>query len=85
MVPAQSIAMGDGDGGSAASDARYNIAGLPSNWLQTTGSPARRHTLRGVEGANYAFTDGHVKFYAPKSISTASAAKAGHNPTFSIK
>jgi len=79
------ISTGDGDGGSAASDARYNIAALPSSWLNTKGSPARRHVRSSVEGANYGFLDGHVKWYQPASISTASLAKAGANPTFATK
>lgn len=79
--PSQSIAVGDGDGGSASSNARYSISSLPPGWAKTPRSPARRH----LGGANYAFLDGHVKFYLPKSISGASLAKAGGNPTFSIK
>lgn len=83
--PTQSISMGDGDGGSALSTARYNIAALPQNWIDTRRSPARRHVRSGVEGANYAFLDGHVKWYTPDKISVAASANAAGNPTFSIK
>lgn len=79
--PAQSISLGDGDGGSPASTARYNIASLPPSWKQTPRSPARRH----LNGANYGFVDGHVKWYLPEKISSARLAKAGANPTFAIK
>ena len=80
VSPAQSLSMGDGDGGSPASTARYNIASLPSGWKTTPRSPARRH----LNGANYAFLDGHVKAFPPEQISSASVAKTG-NPTFAIK
>ena len=79
--PAQSLSLGDGDGGSSASTARYNIASLPLSWKQTPRSPARRH----LNGANYGFVDGHVKWYLPEKVSSASLAKAGSNPTFAIK
>lgn len=81
----QTIALGDGDGGSAASTARYNIRALPSSWKQTKRSPARRHVRSGVEGANYAFVDGHVKWYPHTDISNVELAEAQGNPTFSIE
>lgn len=79
--PAQTILMGDGDGGSANSTARYSIVGLPPGWKTTPRSPARRH----LGAANYAFADGHVKVYAATSISTQNLAKAGGNPTFATR
>ena len=80
-APAQTLTMGDGDGGSAASTARYSITALAPLWKETPRSPARRH----LEGANYAFLDGHVKWIVPARISTASLAKAGDSPTFATK
>ena len=81
----QTISMGDGDGGSAASNARYNIRALPQSWKQTPRSPARRHVRSGVEGANYAFMDGHVKWYQHTDISNAELFEAEGKPTFSIE
>lgn len=81
----QTIALGDGDGGSAASTARYNIRALPTSWKQTPRSPARRHVRSKVEGANYAFVDGHVKWYPHTDISNAELAEVEGKPTFSIE
>ena len=60
------LLLGDGDGGYLNSNARYAINSLPRSWLSTAGSPARRH----LDGANYAFADGHVKWVQPQRIMT---------------
>lgn len=54
--------MGDGD--AAQGDARYAISALPQSWRDDQNSPAYRH----LEGANYAFADGHVKWLKPDSV-----------------
>lgn len=81
-APSQTILMGDGDGGSANSTARYNIPALPASWRTTPGSPARRH----LDMGNYAFADGHVKALFPRSVTMAPLAqmsKYGADSTFS--
>ncbi len=65
--PATTIWLGDGNDGADLTDARYNRNSLPLSWLQNSGSPAQRH----LGGANYAFADGHVKFYRPANIKNA--------------
>jgi prepilin-type processing-associated H-X9-DG protein len=67
--PVLTLMFGDGDGGYIASNARYAIDRLPKSWIitygsPTYGSPARRH----LNSANYAFADGHVRWYHPKLI-----------------
>ncbi len=69
--PARILLSGDGDGGSPASTARYNIPALPYSWRTTPGSPARRH----VNQANYCFADGHVKRLAPSEVTMAPLAQ----------
>ncbi len=64
MEPVTTIWLGDGNDGADLTDGRYNRNSLPLSWLQNSGSPARRH----VDGANYAFADGHVKWYKPEHI-----------------
>jgi prepilin-type processing-associated H-X9-DG protein len=86
--PPFTITMGDGDGRSKASDARYSIAALPKSWTETKGSPARRHEEGGAEGANYCYADGHVKFLTPKAVGTLPVMKAresGLAATFCVK
>jgi prepilin-type processing-associated H-X9-DG protein len=73
---ASTLTLGDGDGGSRASTARYAINNLPKIWLKLPGSPARRHINRG----NYAFADGHIKWLSPEVITT--APPQGKNYTF---
>ncbi len=72
--PALLITMGDGDGGSTNSTARYNLNALPQSWISTANSPARRHH----DTANYAFADGHVKRLKPSEVGIKTA-------TFSLK
>lgn len=63
-TPTSLIMLGDGDGGSVYSTARYNLNKLPKSWIAKTGSPARRHQEKGA----YAFFDGHVKKLAPSQV-----------------
>jgi prepilin-type processing-associated H-X9-DG protein len=70
-VTPRTLLMGDGDGNSPQSNARYNLNTLPKTWKTTIGSPATRH----LKGANYSFADGHVKWYLPTQIHTASPLK----------
>ena len=53
-----------------------NLSQLPATWLQDSSSPAHRH----LDGANYAFADGHVKWYKPEKITLDKPDK--NNPTF---
>ena len=47
----------------------------------------RTAATRHLEGANYAFADGHVKFYKPASLYGGATpfAISGNNPTFRAK
>ena len=92
LVSAANVIMtGDGHGESATISASADYAlhrDYPTgsgpfqyddyNWVSTE-SFARRH----LEGANYAFADGHVKWLKPDQIST-TAAPNGSNFTFVI-
>lgn len=77
---AQTIMLGDGDGGYATSSARYSINTLPKIWDKTANSPVKRH----LGGANYAFADGHVKWLRPHQI-TSSAGSDSKNEVYSFK
>jgi hypothetical protein len=73
-APEKLLILGDGDGGSPLSNARYNLNKLPKSWISTPNSPARRHFDTGC----YAFHDGHAKRLAPSAVDTPQA-------TFKIK
>lgn len=64
IYPAGTFLFGDGNDGTDGSDARYTRNMLPTAWRKPENSPARRH----LDGANYAFADGHVKWLAPKNV-----------------
>ncbi len=55
------ILMGDGAGDSPPS---YHLSQLPDAWRKDENSPAWRH----LDGANYAFADGHVKWLRAEKI-----------------
>ena len=78
-VPANIIALGDGNDGGDLTDARYNLPSLPAAWLTDVNLPAYRH--KGM--ANYAFLDGHVKALPPDQIT--SEPTANGKPTFAVK
>ncbi len=72
----QTILLGEGlDNGGTNS----HFSELPFDWKTSDLSPAKRH----LDGANYAFVDGHVKWLKPERI----AAKLSKNDvfTFAIK
>ena len=52
-----------GDGADDA-DASSNLSQWPASWRRDENSPAWRH----LDGANYLFIDGHVKWFKPKQI-----------------
>ena len=65
-VPALTVSIGEVD--SAA-----NLTG----WIDT-GERGRRH----LKGSNFAFCDGHIKWYLPESIGDIDATNDGTKPTF---
>lgn len=69
----QTILAGDGAGDRLT---LYNLKQLPASWLSDQSSPAWRH----LDGANYAFVDGHVKWYRAEKITLQKTAK--NAPTF---
>ena len=77
--PAQTILSGDGNDGTDMTNARYSLNALPPAWLDTEGSPARRH----LDTANYLFADGHVKSFRPQQITTLPTTQS--SSTFSIR
>lgn len=62
--PARTFLLGDGNDGTEKCDARYTLGALPQAWQTSENSPALRH----VDGANYAFADGHVKWLKPEMV-----------------
>lgn len=74
---ASTISIGDGQD-DAPLDA--NLSSLPQTWLNDKSSPIYRH----LNGANYGFADGHVRWLEPKSISNAPHANAAAL-TFAIR
>ena len=72
------IIMGDGNDGRDETTARYSLSQLPATWLADKKSPAYRH----LDGANYAFADGHVKWLKPEKVSDKKP--DGSTPTFAI-
>ena len=74
--PQNIIAFGDGAPLCAVS---CHASTLPRAWMQNGNSPARRH----LDGANYAFADGHVKWFKPERIKEVPPDK--NQPTFSIR
>lgn len=76
-LPAPNLTISFGDG---TPDQPFDahLSQLPATWLQDSASPAHRH----LDGANYAFADGHVKWFKPQNI-TLGRPSVG-NPTFLI-
>jgi prepilin-type processing-associated H-X9-DG protein len=58
---AETILAGDGTNDSSTN---YALSNLPANWPNDPKSPANRH----LDGANYLFVDGHVKFFSPANL-----------------
>ena len=57
----------------------YHLSQLPAAWREDERSPATRH----LDGANYAFADGHVKWLKPEQITLAPPSR--NQPTFLVK
>lgn len=56
--PSATILYGEGNDGHDATNARYSLRALPPSWKNDRTTPAWRH----LDGANYCYTDGHVKW-----------------------
>jgi prepilin-type processing-associated H-X9-DG protein len=69
----------EGNDGTDITNARYSKSTLPRAWIKDLNSPANRH----LEGANYAFADGHVKWYKPNRIKEVQP--NGTFPTFAVR
>ena len=78
--PTLTIISGDGNDGTDATDARYSLDAIPSAWRSDNRSPLYRH----IDGANYGFADGHVKWIKPEKIKDDAGAKDGAY-TFAVK
>lgn len=79
---AKTVMFGEG----TSSNARYAKTQLPPPWLKQPSSPTRRHfkpKSATLNGANYAFADGHVKWLQPQQVGTAPAQNGGF--TFSTQ
>lgn len=69
---------GEGNDGTDATNARYSLDSLPAAW-DSAEHPALRH----LDGANYSFMDGHVKWLRPKAVTAKKP--DGKNATFLVK
>jgi len=63
---ANTIMLGDGIGDSPSN---VSLSKLPTEWASDQNSPAWRH----LDGANYSYADGHVKWLKPTAVSNAKA------------
>ncbi len=73
--PMRTVTLGDGD----SDNARYHLAQIPQNWRGNAKSPLYRH----LDGANYAFADGHVKWFRWSHWKT--ELDMDNGPTFRLK
>jgi len=77
--PASVLLNGEGNDGTDAANARYSLSEQPTAW-RNADSPVMRH----LQGANYAFADGHVKWMKhARAISTQSPDEK--NATFAVR
>ena len=70
------ILLGEGVGGQALDT---TISQLPDAWRKDNVSPAKRH----IEGSNYGFADGHVKWMKPEKVTLDKPSV--NSPTFLIR
>lgn len=77
------ILNGDGNDGTDVTDARYAIHSIPEAWKKNANSPLNRF----VEGANYGFADGHVKWIQADKMAAMkpNAATTSGNTSFALK
>lgn len=69
--PNRTMLLGDANNGLddiGKTDARYSLAFFPPLWFTVNTTPPYRH----LEGANYAFADGHVQWLKPNQFQTLS-------------
>lgn len=71
---ASTLMFGDGSDGTDITNARYNLNRLPEAW-----PPSQRH----LDGANYAYADGHVRWYKAKAVTMKKP--DGKNTTFLVQ
>ena len=71
-----SLAFGDGE---PSDDPNISLQLMPPLWITKQNSPARRH----LEGAEYAYVDGHVKWLKPEQVTVDKPALDA--PTFLIR
>jgi prepilin-type processing-associated H-X9-DG protein len=64
--PHLTLLCGEGNDGTDLTNARYNRNFIPEYWQLHEESPARRH----LDGGNYLYADGHVKWLKPEQITT---------------
>ncbi len=75
---AQTILLGEGTDNGATNS---HLSELPLDWKSDENSPAQRH----LGGANYAFVDGHVKWFKPEKISAQSPNRKDFVATFAVR
>ena len=72
--PARTLLSGDGE---PSDDPNVSLQLMPPLWLEKPDSPAWRH----LDGANYGFADGHVKWFKATAMETENK----KTPTFLVR